>query len=359
MNIKARIGQCLLLLLPILGQSAVAETITIGKGKGVVWEGLPFSETLSGPLGGTSLLNISLLAISTSTGNCTITLTTINGMSAIKLADGVGLVPRLNATGYFTRYNNTRAAFSGTVGLPKTDMRMESGTNMLKFSWCFSPEGPYTADIPNYYSSTGARSINVSGNWAIVTDGTQKNTDNITLPPYYAGSYSGIASGAKYIQILPTSINLRISTLECTVNTPTQINFGRVRRDLQTGAELGKITNMLNTQCTQLTDRVDANINLQFRAISGLYASSPSKLSLNEGGGYITGEINNSVTGSGSCNATTGIPFDNTPLKIGRITSAQSSQNMTNQVTWRICSGGSELQNGDVTASTEMLVTFN
>ncbi|MFV8757557.1 hypothetical protein ACNSO7_03630, partial [Yersinia enterocolitica] len=42
----------LTLLLVLMGtaQSVRAETITIGKGSGIIWEGLPFNETLSGPL---------------------------------------------------------------------------------------------------------------------------------------------------------------------------------------------------------------------------------------------------------------------------------------------------------------------
>ncbi|CQJ67493.1 Uncharacterised protein [Yersinia intermedia] len=98
---------------------------------------------------------------------------------------------------------------------------------------------------------------------------------------------------------------------------------------------------------------------MQFRALTGLYGSTPSRLALSQGGGYITGEINNGVTGSGSCSATTGLPFDNTQLKVGNITSTQASQTITNQVTWRLCSGGSSLPTGLVDAAAEMLVTFN
>jgi hypothetical protein len=175
----------------------------------------------------------------------------------------------------------------------------------------------------------------------------------------YASSLSGQGSGARFATILPENIKLRISNLQCTVNTPTQINFGPVAHDPTPGAELGSLSYPLTTQCSQDSNRINANINLQFRAISGLYQSSPTKLSLATGGGYITGEIDNGVTGSGSCTVASGIPFDDKAIRIGRITSTQSSQTLANQVTWRLCSGGPSLPLGNVDAAAEMLVTFN
>ncbi|CAI0973043.1 hypothetical protein [Serratia fonticola] len=130
-------------------------------------------------------------------------------------------------------------------------------------------------------------------------------------------------------------------------------------KNLQAEAELGVQSYPLITSYGQSSDLIDANINLQFRPLSGLYQSAPSRLALCEGGGYITSEIDNGVTGSGSCSATRVLPFDNSLLKIGNMTKAQTSQSITNQVTWRLCSGGKDLPIGDVSAAAEMLVTFN
>ncbi|EOV4170109.1 TPA: hypothetical protein ACI1HO_001838 [Yersinia enterocolitica] len=55
----------LLLILVGTAQSVRAETITIGKGTGVLWEGLPFNQILSGPMGSANLApQYGLLAIS-------------------------------------------------------------------------------------------------------------------------------------------------------------------------------------------------------------------------------------------------------------------------------------------------------
>lgn len=54
-----------------------------------------------------------------------------------------------------------------------------------------------------------------------------------------------------------------------------------------------------------------------------------------------------------------GLPFDNSVVKIGNILATEATKVINNQVTWRLCSGGTSLPIGNVTASAEMLVTFN
>ncbi|WP_245209536.1 adhesin [Serratia fonticola] len=223
------------------------------------------------------------------------------------------------------------------------------------FAWCIPPA---SSSDGLFYSSSGARTATLSGTWVLVADGTQR-TGVGTINPMYFGSFGSYGTADRATPILPTNISLRISTLECSVNTPTAINFGSVIRTTQANAELAVKRVQLIVTCGQPTDQINANINLQFRSISGLYNSAASRLALNQGGGYITGEIDNGVNGSGDCKATTGLPFDGTFIKLGSITSAESSKTLTNWLTWRLCSGGSSVPTGAVTASTEMLVTFN
>ncbi|WP_261145393.1 adhesin [Serratia fonticola] len=223
------------------------------------------------------------------------------------------------------------------------------------YSWCLPPE---MNNNSSYYSISDMRTATISGTWVLVADGQQKAAE-IKVPVMYAGSFSAAASGDKTNSILPSNITLRVSSLECTVNTPTSIPFGGVMKKTQVGAELAVQSYPLITNCGQSSDFIDANINLQFRALSGLYKSAPTRLALRQGGGYITGEIDNGVTGSGNCATTSGLPFDNRQLKIGRITQAETSLSITNQVTWRLCSGGKDLPLGNVSAAAEMLVTFN
>jgi len=350
------------LMIP-LAAPVLAETITIGKGTGILWEGMQFNATLSGPLADPRLNPIyGLLSVSKSPTRCMASseLKSIGGYLAFPLAGirGVGLMPRASGNATYTRSNNSQESLTGTIGLPETKGSSTSQGNIASppdYTWCLPPA---TSSNDTFYSSSGTRRATLSGTWVLVADGTQQAGEG-SVPPMYFGSFSAITSGDRIISILPTNISLRISTLECSVNTPTAINFGSVIRNTQANAELAVKPVQLVATCGQPNNQINANINLQFRAISGLYNSAASRLALNQGGGYITGEIDNGVTGSGDCKATTGLRFDNSLIKLGNITSAESSKTLTNQLTWRLCSGGSNVPVGAVTASTEMLVTFN
>lgn len=354
--------RAILCLLALFGTpSTLAETITIGKGSGIMWEGLPFNVTLSGPLDDAyTNAALGLLAISTRFGSCLKPdeLTTINGYKTIEIAPGVGLIPRVVGTATYRRDNSNKiSTLTGTIGLPETK-GVNDGVALnlsASYQWCLSP---VSSNTYNYYNKDAMRTAQISGTWVLITDGSQKASEFKT-PIMYAGSFAQPKSGDRSASILPSDITLRISTLECTVNTPASIAFGDVAKTTQAGAELGILSYPLITTCGQSSDFINANINLQFRQLSGLYNNAPTHLALNQGGGYITGEIDNGVTGSGSCTATTGLPFDNTQLKIGSITKAQTSTTVTNQVTWRLCSGGQDLPLGDVSAAAEMMVTFN
>ncbi|EKN3736959.1 TPA: hypothetical protein PXJ64_003404 [Yersinia enterocolitica] len=351
----------LLLVLMSIAQQVRAETITIGKGSGIVWEGLPFSQSLSGPMGSASLTpQYGLLAISNSTRACMekASLTNIGGYMAYKIAPGVGLIPRASGLTNYTLYDKSTESLVGTIGLPKTGGVTTSSiivTSPNNNEWCLPPRMTITS---NFYDISGTRTARLSGTWVLVTDGTQTSSEAI-IPAMYFGSFSSSISGDKSTTILPASITLRISTLECTVSTPTMINFGSVERLTQVGAELATYSSAITTSCSQTSDRINANINLQFRALTGLYENQLTRLALAQGGGYITGEINNGVTGSGICTGTSGLPFDNSVVKIGNILATEATTVINNQVTWRLCSGGTSLPIGNVTASAEMLVTFN
>lgn len=356
---------CVLPLLTIVTAQSRAETITIGKGSGVIWEGLPYNVTMTGAMGSSAVEpRYGLLAISPQTGSCTYlsSLVTISGQRTHLIAPGVGIIPRATGTANFVRYDNTPETLTGTIGLPQSGGTTTAGeviTNPIftggQFTWCLPPS---MSNNDYFYNYAAPRTATLTGTWVIVANGSQTNGE-FTLNPMYAGSYSASRSGDKFIQIFPSNVTLRISTLECQVATTTAINFGGVRRNTQAGAEMAVKPYPLSVSCSQPSNMINANINVQFRAISGQYNSTPSRLALTQGGGYITGEIDHGVTGSGVCSGTGGIPFDNTQLKVGSISAAETTKTTSNNVIWRLCSGGTALPVGAVDASAEMLVTFN
>lgn len=346
-----------------------AETITIGKGTGILWEGMPYSADMTDALQSNVLgANNGLLSITNSIWFCMDSgmLKNIGGYMALPLREkgtnnevGVGLIPQANVGITYSYASGARHTMTGTIGLPDTvaysSIISGNVTPPAAKSWCMNPK---PGNDSNFYAGTQPRTATVSGTWVLVADGTQRAT-TATVPIMYFASYSANAAGDLKQPILPTTIDLRISALECTVSTQTAINFGPVRRNTTANSELAVKPVQLVTTCGQDSDRINANINVQFRAISGLYNNMPSRLSLNQGGGYITGEINNGVTGSGACTAATGVLFDNTIAKLGEISASDSSVTLTNQIIWRLCSGGTDLPVGPVDAAAELLVTFN
>lgn len=355
-------GLSLLLLAP----HSQAETITIGKGRGIVWEGKPFNVTLSGPMFSPKMEpQLGLLAISSSYSQCQVNhfLGNIEGYRVLPIANGVGLLPRATGTATYFRADGNSETLSGTIGLPENRGATTAGaviTNpipggMQSYWWCLPPG---MAADQNFYDAYRDRTATITGNWVLVANGSQTSGETV-FPTMYAGSFSYSSSGDKGVTIWTGSITLRVSALECTVATTTAVDFGSVRRDTQSGAEMAIRSYPLIASCSQDSDRINANINVQFRAISGQYNATPSWLALTQGGGYITGEIDNGVTGSGVCNGTGGIPFNNTSLRVGSITAAETTKTIINNITWRLCSGGSSLPIGAVDAATEMMVTFN
>ncbi|CAI2044284.1 Uncharacterised protein [Serratia fonticola] len=341
-----------------------AETITIGKGAGIKWEGMPFNQTLSGALLSADLYpSYGLLSISNGKSTCmsSNTLIDIAGFKALPLSGvrGIGLIPRATGTATYYRYGGGMNTLHGTIGFPDTTGSTSIGTKVTSppnKAWCLPPD---MSNSTFFYSATMNRTASLSGTWVLVADGTQQ-AGEVTIEPMFFGSFSAVSGGDRTVQILPSNITLRISTLECTVNTPTAINFGTVNRFEPAGAQMAIQSVPLVTTCGQPTDRINANINLQFRALTGNYNGESTRLAFAQGGDiYLTGEIDKGVTGSGACNATTGLRFDNTPVKIGSITSAEASKTLTNQVTWRMCSGSGAKPSGPVNAQAEMLITFN
>lgn len=355
-----------LILLTVPAMQSKAETITIGKGSGIVWEGLPFNVQLVGPMATPALNPIfGLLSVSYAKSYCMSVnqLRSIAGYEAFPLegVNGIGLIPRATGKATFYNYEGRYHTLNGTIGLPTTQgvSTIGSGTTVTSTStqnkrWCLPPDNTSSS---RFYSASNERTAQLSGTWVMVADGRQTNAE-VRVPPMYFGSFSAHSGGDKYTQILPTNLTLRISTLECTVNTPLTIDFGSVLRNTQRGAELASRQFQFNTHCGQTNNYINANINVQFRALTGLYEGASSRLSLSQGGGYITGEISKGLTGSGACASTTGLNFDGSMLKLGTV-NGEPEKTFTKQVTWRLCSGGSSLPTGAVTASTEMVVTFN
>lgn len=332
-------------------QPLYASTLTIGKGTGEVWRGDPFSTTRQLILNSSSDPSTTggAASITNSTSECiaSSSLTTIGGVAALPIAPGIGLVPA--ATFNVSTYSGpTIVRMDGTIGLSGTQGTMSTGGSAAipaGRAWCLNFSG---------ISPSIEQRLVISGEWVILTDGTQRS-GLYTIPQMYAGTF---ASDGRNTAGIITYTNLRVNFVSCTITTNTNINFGTVARDITPHAELSSQSTGFAVTCGQDDpNTIDTNINVQFSG--NMFEGNTSRLALNEGGGYITGEIGNGVTGSGTCDATTGVNFNSTDINVGVLTASTLNQTFDNQITWRLCSGGASLPTGSVNASANVAVTYN
>ncbi|VXC35828.1 hypothetical protein [Pseudomonas sp. 8O] len=371
-----------LLTLLLAPTTLLAETITIGKGSGIIWEGLPFSATLqhTGNNGGASE-SAPLAGIVDSSASSIIAssaLMNIGGFRAFPILrngqpTGVGLVPRTQVNGTFPLVGTSSPTpFSGSIGLPTTSGSYINGYGFQlglgepsARAWALTP-CVISGICSNFYRSGEPISVTLTGSWVMVADGTQQAASSIALPPMWAVSHASSSSSRINQQILSGGLDLRISTIECTVSAPAIINFGQVGKNLIAHSELSRKSMQAGVNCNQEADgAISVDVNLQFRATSGLYEGNPAWLGVNQGtsgstpaAAYITGEVSG-ASGPGTCGAGTGLKFDLSRTRIGHLSNTELLKTFAPQFIWRLCSGGSQLTTGEVNASAEMMVTFN
>lgn len=348
-------------LILLSAQPLHANTLTIGKGSGVVWQGGNFNanvvtlhnnSTNSPATGGAA-------SITTYASECIpeSAITTINGFQVYLIAPGIGLAPLakfsvnsgIDIMGGYASVNlsgdidtdGTRGTVTGTSNSP--------AYIPANLAWCASFVAPNT---PYFYPSA-AQNATISGEWVIVTNGTQQS-GLYSLPTMYAATF---AVGNSNSTPILSYTHLRVNFVSCAITTNTNINFGTVARDITPYAELSTQPTNFNVTCEQDDpNTIDTNINVQFSG--NVFEGNTSRLALNEGGGYITGEING-VTGSGTCDASTGVNFNYADINVGVLGANELNQSYNNQIIWRLCSGGNTLPTGPVTASANVAVTYN
>lgn len=361
---RLRIGFCLLSLGAIMPLQAV--TIEIGSGS-QEWLGPAISGELTG--GMSQYLNnldpnygfISIQYGGTASCYNNSQMTNINGIQALRIAQGVFVVPAATYTITYQLNNGVSETMSGSIGKPETNGTLSgSGTGSVPAkvpdsAWCMSPR---SYAINQFFKVDSERRASVTGNWIIITDGSQQ--DGIYNVPNMIFS-SRVLAPSNTSSVGLTSYQVKVSTRQCSINIKNSIAFGEVEHNSAIGAELGRVNDdSFVVACSQSSVNPAANINVKFQANSGLYNGEATRLSLNEGGGYITGEIAG-VTGvdNGVCNSTGGLTFNSDPIRIGAMNAGDSSESFPNALTWRLCSGGDLLPVGNVTASATVDVIFN
>ncbi|MFT2789447.1 adhesin [Serratia sp. T13T92] len=357
-----QVGFCLLSLGAIMPSQAV--TIDIGSGSRQ-WFGPAISAEFTAPPFSQFLTNLdptyAFIGISNSV-NCynNTQMTDINGIQALKIAQGVFVVPRTTFTISYKLDNGAQETMSGSLGEPETKGIISgNGANFLAAqvtdsAWCLTPRSSL---VSNFFQVGSERSASVTGDWIIITDGTQQ--DGIYTVPSMSFRSRVIAPSNNASAYL-SSFQIKVSTRQCSININNSIDFGEVEHNSTIRTELGRVNDNLEVGCTQSSVNPSANINVKFQSNSGFFDGEATRLPLNEGGGYITGEITG-IAGvdNGACNSTGGLKFNSDPIRLGSIGTGAGNVSFPNELTWRLCSGGSTLPVGNVSASATVDVIFN
>ncbi|WP_411755642.1 adhesin [Serratia sp. (in: enterobacteria)] len=363
-----RTGLCLLSLGVIMPSQAV--TIDIGSGS-QEWLGPPINgsftaETGSYPQSTTlsayyAFAGISLSSSGTGGSGCfsPSQMTDIGGLQTYQIAQGIFVIPQITFSISYQLNSGITETMSGTIGKPETKGVTNTGagspvTPVQNSAWCLMPRG---YEIVSFFKANSTRTTTVTGNWVIITDGTQQ--DGIYNMP--SGSFHNrVTIPAENGSLFIPSNQIKVSTRQCSININNSIDFGNVEHNSTIRTELGRVNDSLVVGCTQSSVNPAANINVKFQSNSGFYDGEATRLSLNEGGGYITGEIAG-IAGidNGACNSTGGLKFNSDPVRLGSINAGAGNESFSNSLTWRLCSGGSTLPVGNVSASATVDVIFN
>jgi hypothetical protein len=356
-----RTGLCLLSLGVIMPSQAV--TIDIGSGS-QEWLGPAISGGFTAPNSefGNHLTSNSFAGVQLySTCYNNTDLTDIAGIQALKIAQGIFLVPQITFSIIYQLNSGASETMSGTIGKPATSAVVTtSGTsnqavNIPDKGWCLTPRA---SAQNNFFKVDSQRIGSITGNWVIITDGSQQDGIYNFPPGLFFANRAYLPSDSATINI--GNHQIKVSTRQCSININNSIDFGEVEHNSVIGAELGRVNDSLVVGCTQSNVNPAANINVKFQSNSGFYDGEATRLSLNEGGGYITGEIAG-IAGvdNGACNSTGGLKFNSDPVRLGSINAGAGNESFSNSLTWRLCSGGSTLPVGNVSASATVDVIFN
>lgn len=145
--------------------------------------------------------------------------------------------------------------------------------------------------------------------------------------------------------------------ITCNVSMPSTVDFGTITNNPGAGTELKSVSSAINVNCSKAVDGTKYSIITQVNGTSGLYNNTATRLKLTGAGGYITGELNNSLTGSGACTADGGLKFDSTATKLS--SGIENGATLSNILTWRLCSDGQSMTLGALSASAVISVSIN
>lgn len=327
----------------------IAADIVVGPEKGIIWSGFPFNVTYS-RIDVTNGPGINMRKIGIDTKNweysCMPTPqieSTVDGYLGYKIAKGIYFIPRAIVSGQSVNSLGQLEKTDGTLGYPDTKITTFNPSK----TWC------YKAGL-DYRSAKYETKATISGDWIIWADGTQVPSATIFKIPQF------VASALLKSQVITAPLTVQVVGVQCSVNVQNNVDLGYAEYNATPNAELASAISPFFVSCKQGSVPTTANINASFRANTSIFNTDNTQLALTQGGGYITGEISNGVTGTGACSShPSSINFSQAPIKLMTLPASTPSIDFNSTITWRLCSGGAQLPVGNISSSAELSIVFS
>lgn len=371
-KIKVILQSTVMVLSGVTSMAGAVDIVVSGEA-GVVWEGLPWTASGSNSMrysqvGAEAKLHYGwpFFAISTSQDSCIRGVSvykTINGVTGIRVTDNMILVPVTTGTVTYTDfYNKTKIInWRGDTNgfywnMPyKNDNEYSSPVN--GYVWCINPYPDLSIDnkIAKIVNILTSVRFNGQGHWVLYADGKQRSATTRIYPMYtFAMAY-----GPSTQQILPSNINVRVTRLKCTVNTPQSIDFGTVANSSKTPRT---IAGEVSVACAQGSVPESLEVSLLARPAGGSVLPTDTTVGVQIGGetvGTIRGFIGERANEEAGCidrPSSLSLNYLN-QYKLGGITQSESAKNFTQPLVWTFCPVPNS-KTGRATAAIELNATF-
>lgn len=155
----------------------------------------------------------------------------------------------------------------------------------------------------------------------------------VTLTNSFNGSYN-----LCYLLVSKTeAINITVSGLTCSLQTPNKINFGINDSSAANGTLLASVQRPMTINCSQFKDQVDAYIGISANVKPEFYSGNAFDVNLNNASNQAAAYVKLFVHHNG---AKLPIRLDQTIVELGRINANENNVNITKTLEYELYSKG-------------------
>ncbi|MTC34235.1 hypothetical protein GKR67_06370 [Providencia alcalifaciens] len=275
----------------------------------------------------------------------------IDGVTGLKLdgGDEMILVPEFTFVDERTefisgRYLDTIAGYFSGWG-SGTNEQLGVDSNCLWMPYQSTPTGNLIR-----------HSVTLTGRMLIYGTGNQRSGFYRISSPYFGvmiEDYLKFGTAATHIMVRANEpMDIIVSGLTCTLNTPTYVNFGSHSASSRSNELLATVKNNMSVNCDQVTNKIAGTISLSGNVKPQYYSGNSLEINLldtqQKPGAYVKMYV--MVNGN-----KTPITVDQRPIDLAKITAQQASVGINNELVYELYSRGNNVA-GKVSGSAELSI---